>query len=130
MSDGFSFERVTARVAGGTVEFSFADGSTTSAPPHIVSKSSLLRDALDADSAEHCVCLPATKGLLISWLQLQKDMNSDAWSGQANSSELLHVDADLLSKYLKVSLPPVRVVGIGIILYAAGMTRPDLCRRW
>lgn len=87
------------------MEFSFPDGTTTSAPRRIVSKSSLLRDALEADSAEHSVCLPAPEGLLSAWLQLQKEVNSDALSGQASSSELLHhADADLLSKYLKVSL--------------------------
>lgn len=89
-----SFERVTARVAEGAVEFSFPDGSTTSAPAHIVAKSALPRDALESDSEEQCFCLPVPQGLLSSWLQLHSNMDSE---------ELLcHADAGILGEYLKV----------------------------
>lgn len=127
MSEGLSVERVTARVAEGAVQFSFPDGTSTSAPASIVSRSALLRDALETDSAELSICLPAPEGLLSSWLQLQMSMsmNSDALPGQASSDEpLQHAHAGLLSKYLKVSLH------LCILLVNSSFCMPLGCRTY
>lgn len=59
------------------VEFMFPDASVTIIPPHIVAKSTLLRDALNEHSdTERIIRLPMQRGILHSWLQLHVDRHA------------------------------------------------------